>query len=307
MDGKMNEEKMLREIGRIVAGAYYDHQSVRTASMNRIRDVIRARVEGIDKSKPEAKKEKKSFDKKYADENLPKFLDELLAKQKLTNEEHEYLIRFLELAQNALKLENQYKTFMLQYVETEPIYTKFLKHIKGIGPVIACQLIRNFGYCEKFRHVSSLWKLCGLHVVDGKAPKRQKKQKTDYSPRLRAFVWNIGQSFLRAKTPCYYRLYLSFKEQEAAKEFPEGELAKIYGKPYTEKDTKLRPLHVHNRAKRKMEKIFLQHYWVCARELAGLPTDNPWAEKIGHKKFITWKDALKENLEAQQKGTVIEP
>lgn len=298
----------LWELGRIIAGAYYDYQAVRTASMNRIRDLIRTKVENIDKSKPEEKKEKKEFYKKYADEDLPSYLDKLLAEKKLTEEEHSYIEKFLKISINALKLEQEYKQLMLQYVETEPIYARFLKHIRGIGPVISAMMLKNFGYCERFDKVSALWKICGLHVVDGKAPKRKKNQKIDYSPKLRAFVWNIGACLLRSKNPFYYPLFKKFREIEESKEFAKGELYEKYGKPYTKEDTKLRPLHTYNRAKRKIEKIFLQHYWACARELKGLPVTKPYPiEKLKHVDYYSWKEALKVNLEAEGKGTIIEP
>lgn len=294
----MSENEVIQKTGRIIAGAYYDYQSVRTSGINRIRDVIRENAEGLDKTKPEEKieKEKRTFDKKYQDSNLADTLENLLDTKKLTKKEHAYLEKFLVITANAQKLENQYKNLMLKYVETEPIYTQFLQLIRGVGPVISARLIKNFGYCETYEHSSSLWKHCGLHVNDGIAPKRQKGKKIEYSPKLRSFVWNIGDSMIKQRTPFYRGLYDQFKETEAGRVYPVGELAEKFN-GYKPEAIQLSKGHAHNRAKRKMEKIFLQHYWMAARTITGQTTTEPYPmQKLGHKHYYTWQQAVEANL-----------
>ena len=51
----------LKIIGRNITNAYYDFQQVRIASMNRVRDVIRKIVDGIEFDEVETKKEKKDY------------------------------------------------------------------------------------------------------------------------------------------------------------------------------------------------------------------------------------------------------
>ncbi len=291
---------VLRKAGRIIAGSYYDYQSVRKSGMNRVRDIIREKAEGLDKSKPEEKiaKKKRTFDKKYKDENLPKTLEKMVEQKKFTQKEYEYLVKFLEISKNAQKFEDDYKVLMLKYVENEPVYNVFLCSIKGIGPVISARLIKSFGYCERYEHISSLWKHCGLHVVNGKAPKRAKGEKIEYSPELRSFVWNIGESFIKLNSPIYREFYDAAKKQYAEMVFREGELLEKYGEPYKKEDVHFKPLHAHNRAKRKMEKLFLSHYWMVARETAGLPVSEPYVqEKLGHNHIITWQSVVNANLE----------
>jgi hypothetical protein len=292
----------LRKAGRIIAGSYYDYQSVRKSGMNRVRDIIREKAEGLDKSKPEEKieKDKRTFDKKYKDENLEKTLEEMAKTKKLTQEEYEYLEKFLDISEKAQKLENDYKNLMLAYVESEPIYNVFLHPIKGVGPVISARLIKSFGYCERYEHISSVWKHCGLHVVNGKAPKRAKGEKIEYSPELRSFIWNIGDSFIKQNSPVYREFYDQAKKQYQEVIFKPGELLEKYGKPYKDKDVHFKPLHAHNRAKRKMEKLFLSHYWMAARETAGLSVSEPYVqEKLGHEHIITWQSVVNANLEAK--------
>jgi len=136
---------MLRELGRIVAGAYYDHQAIRIALMNRIRDLIRKKNEGIPFDQVEKKKEKKTFSKEYQDKNLPALLEKMLKEKKLSEKEYDYIKRILEVTKKAMKNENDYKKLMLEYIEGEEIYKRFLSKIIGLGPVLSCNLIRLFG------------------------------------------------------------------------------------------------------------------------------------------------------------------
>jgi hypothetical protein len=54
--------KINYEIGRIVAGGFYDLQEMRLSTMNQLRGLVRIRNEDIDLSSPEAKKEEKEYD-----------------------------------------------------------------------------------------------------------------------------------------------------------------------------------------------------------------------------------------------------
>jgi len=46
-------------------------------------------------------------------------------------------------------------------------------------------------------------------------------------------------------------------------------------------------------------KLFLQHYWCCARELKGLSISEPWVIRHGgHTHYKTWRDAVKANEKA---------
>ena len=283
------EDKMLRELGRIVAGAYYDHQAIRIALMNRIRDLIRKKNEGIPFDQVEKKKEKKTFSKEYQDKNLPALLEKMLKEKKLSEKEYDYIKRILEVTKKAMKNENDYKKLMLEYIEGEEIYKRFLSKIIGLGPVLSCNLIRLFGYCEGYRHVSSLWKHCGLHVVDGKAPKRKKGEKLDWNPKLRTFCWKIADSFVKHKTPVYREIYDSEKRRQI-------ELMKNKAK---NAPASLR--HADLRARRKMIKIFLQHYWVMGRRLKGLETGKPYAvEKLGHH-YISPEEVIVANEERRKR------
>ena len=267
----------LRELGNIISGGYYDYQEIRIGIKNRIRVLIRTRLEEIDLSTPETKKEDddKDYTKKYDDKHIGELLDKLEHDKKLTTDETKYMRALLDLLKDAERLENQYKGFMEEYIMTEPIYTKFLKNIKGISAVLSSNLLKSFGYCEKYHHVSAVWKVCGMHVVDGHAPKKERGVKLDYNPKLRTLAWKISDSFVKQRTPIYRDIYdkEKLRQMNLMENTPDADNA-----PKSK-------LHADLRSRRKAVKIFLQHYYVVARKMKGLEVTDPYPiDKMGHNK-----------------------
>ena len=78
----MNENESIKHTGRIVAGAYYDFQAIRLSTKNRVRDIIRKKAEDIPFDAVEEKKEKKTYDKAYADKHLMATLKKIKKKFK---------------------------------------------------------------------------------------------------------------------------------------------------------------------------------------------------------------------------------
>lgn len=279
---------------KTLGNAYEDMQKIRVSTKHQIRDLVRRKAEGLKPNQKEEKKEDKKYEKKYADENIPKVLKQLLKNKKITKEEAKYIEKCLKIAIESEKLENKYKTAMLNSIKTKGIYMHFLKQIKGIGPVLAANLIKEFGDCSRFDTVAKLWSYTGNGVVGGKAPRKEKNKSLSYSPRLRTFTWKISDCLMKSNKGLYRDVYDSTKKGLMNKTFKKGELFKKYGKPYKKEDTKLSKGHIHARALRKMRKLFLSHYWSAAREEAGLDTRIPYVqEHLGHKGIITWQKALK--------------
>lgn len=285
--------KTTKFIGRIVAGAYYDMQEVRIATKNRIRDIIRKKIEGIDFDEVEEKKEEKNYEKKYKDEELFKLWDKLLADKKIDKDEHKYVIKCWEISDESEKIERKYKTAMMEYIMNEEVYKKFLLNVRGMGEVLSANLIKEFGDCSQYDNVSKLWAHTGNSVIHGIAPKKRKGEDLNFSPRLRTLTWKLSDCLLKSNKGIYRQVYDTTKERYTNTEFKEGELQEKYGKPYKKEDIKLSKGHCHNRALRKMRKLFLSNYWECAREMAGLETKSVFAEQLKHKNIIHWKDALK--------------
>jgi len=55
-----------------------------------------------------------------------------------------------------------------QYLKQYPVWEKWLKHVKGLGPTLAAQLIGIIGDIRRFEIQSRLWKYAGLGVSNAK-------------------------------------------------------------------------------------------------------------------------------------------
>ncbi|MFA5053820.1 MAG: hypothetical protein WC565_07165 [Parcubacteria group bacterium] len=165
----------------------------------------------------------------------------------------------------------------------------WLSQIKGIGVATGgglVGLIAKYGI-ENIRQVSSLWHLFGLHVVEGKAPRRTKGEEVSYVPEAKTLVLGvIADCFIKQRSPVYRDIYDQEKARQLEIEYPEGELAsKFLG--YKKSDTHLSLNHAHRRAIRKMMKIFVQHVWLAWRTCEGLETRPLYChEYLGHEHFI---------------------
>lgn len=64
--------------------------------------------------------------------------------------------------------------------------------------------------------VRSLWHYCGLHVVDGRAPRKTKGQRSDWNPVARTIVLmpgGIAEQIVRLRVPKYRERYDEVKER----------------------------------------------------------------------------------------------
>jgi len=102
----------------------------------------------------------------------------------------------LEVLEKVQELENFIDKKVATLVKEHPAYPWFSK-VKGVGKENIAKIV-GFVDIERATYVSSLWKYCGMHVVDGKAPKPIPGQKLEYNSRLRTMCWRLGNSLLRA-------------------------------------------------------------------------------------------------------------
>ncbi|RDJ35482.1 MAG: hypothetical protein DWQ19_11745 [Crenarchaeota archaeon] len=165
------------------------------------------------------------------------------------------------------KGEHELKKAVDKELENHPVYTQWLQHIKGIGPVVAGGLISLIGDIDRFDSVSKLWAYAGYSVDNGKVQKRKKGVASNWKNKIRTHCYNIVDSFIKQRTSVYRELYDAEKARQRPKVESDG--------------------HAHNRAVRKVAKVFLQHYWVVSRELAGFSVSKPWIlEHGGHVDYI---------------------
>jgi len=148
-------------------------------------------------------------------------------------------------------------------VRSHQLYMHYLQYIDGVGPLISAYLITVLNP-SKFETVSRLWKYCGLHVEDGRAPRRVAGQPTSWNPVARTMVWKLGESF-RMRGGFYRMMYQQFFE-ESLKKHPSWTKA-----------------HHLAHARRVAVKLFLSHWHTVGRVLQGLPTRKAYpCEKHPH-------------------------
>jgi hypothetical protein len=106
---------------------------------------------------------------------------------------------FLDNVGSGLKaLEKQAETHVTKRLKGVPIYERWLKHQKGVGPRLAGFLVSetNIERCETS---SQLWAWMGLGVTDGKADRRVKGQKARFDPERKAKVIKVlGDALIKA-------------------------------------------------------------------------------------------------------------
>jgi hypothetical protein len=199
-----------------------------------------------------------------------------------TNTELALVFQYLEIDASEKK---QFKRFE-DLLEDYPIYTGFLKPIRGCGPAMSGVIVSEIDI-TKARYPSSLWQYAGLDVkADGRgASKRAEhlidreyvaadgetrvKKSITFNPFLKTkLVGVLAPSFIKQGEACQYRkVYDDYKNRLA-------------NHPTWIDRTKG---HRHAAALRYMIKIFLVDLYREWRTLEGLPVAPTYQEaKLGH-------------------------
>lgn len=135
-----------------------------------------------------------------------------------------------------------------------------------------------------FDTVSKYWAWWGLHVKDGKAPKRSRGDRINWNSALRTLAWKIGKQFV-LQGEHYRKVYDEYKERVSATRLPVG-ICTQYQECLAKMKKRKKPAckgHVDAMARRYAVKMFLSHLWEKWRELEGLPVRAPYViDKLGH-------------------------
>ncbi len=218
------------------------------------------------------------------------------------------------IMENATNFEKDIEKLIVKQLKNHALWMQYLSKIQGIGPLIAAGLISYIDDVERFDHVSSLWQYCGygmnrfcenckkptyvnVKYDTGKVAKKlqpfekcpvcnhdtipvlQKRTpgyQSNWNDRLKVLAWKAANSFVKqsAAKSKYRKLYDKIKADEHRKH------------PTKEKEngrTLFNDGHLHNRALRKVSKIFLAHVWQTWRRQQGLEATEPYAKQLlGH-------------------------
>jgi hypothetical protein len=169
--------------------------------------------------------------------------------------------------------ESRIKKLIEKEIKDIPVWNEYLTNIKGIGPVMAGDLIGWIDDIGKFNTISKLW----AFSVGKPGERRERGKKIGYNPHVKTLMWKVGKQLLMSNNELYRGIYevakKKYQERDDIKKSHEGK------KGYKQ--------HIHLMAMRKMEKMFLSHLWVAWREIEGLPTSKPYViEKMGHTTYI---------------------
>lgn len=190
------------------------------------------------------------------------------------------------------------------------VYDQWLKHVPGIGPVIAAELIMLYYYkympvcrecsthlekkdgtywcslCEKsvkgegnldysleeknFSNISKWWAYMGRDIRDGAMRKRKKGEQLNWSTAGRKLGFMIGESFNKQQPDHKYKEVLLSEKAKYEKSQPD--ISKGWR---------------HNKAKNNTIKLFLAHFWTVARTLDSKTVTEPYSMVImGHTGYI---------------------
>lgn len=278
------KNKTYLEIAGTLLQNHYDQQELRKKAMNRLRNIVFRKITGLDwrelQEKTTKTDEEKKYLKEYADNKLWAKLTEITQDKDLDEKEREYLKRVLDCFKQSIKEEENSMGVVASMVREEEVYDFFTQHIKGLGDKTTAVLLHYFGYCEGVRHPSSLMSYAGL-TPDSKYVKGESCK---FNPKLRMFMWRIGDSFIKQRTPRYRDFYDVWKEEYLARFEKEG-YAERKGLGVVKSK-----LHADLMARRKMMKKFLIDYYVVCKYLTGEPASLPYV--VGRGGHEVYDDVL---------------
>jgi len=218
----------------------------------------------------------------------------------------------LEIMKNAEKFEKDVKKRLTEQIKQFDIWKTYLSKIQGIGPIISAGLLAYVGDISRFDNISKLWQMAGFGMntyckkckgftyeevlfskKDTKKKTKVKRLKamqicnqcnkqtepiiqkrqigymSNWNDKFKVLCWKIGQSMVKQKASKsgYRKLYDQIKKKERLKN---PKRIKVKGKIMYNDG------HIHNRALRKVIKIFLANLWMEWRKQEGLTVTKPY-------------------------------
>lgn len=289
----------------------YDLQHMRIMTGNRLTQSFRNTENDSELTEEQLEKEAKSIlsmiQKEYNEIiNIEGFtvrkLKTILAKGNYQYIKDEADFQLFKTYDDLVIMEKDNIKILERTLNRHPLYTDFLKDVKGCGPLMSAVIISEFDP-YKARHVSSFYKYAGLDVVidketgigEGRSKKSNHLEEVTYTnskgeectrvgitfnPFLKTKLLGVlGGSFLKSKSP-YSNAYYDYKHRKTLQYGDttfdsEGNMTIKLKDGMTAK-------HIHNMANRYMVKQFIRDLWVAWRTIEGLPVTEPYeVAKLG--------------------------
>jgi len=181
------------------------------------------------------------------------------------------LLRYVdmdEVVKYLRKAEKESAREIEKEVSKHPLWTEWLKDVKGVGEVMAGGLIAWIDDIGKFRTISKLWKYSGL----APGQRKERGQRVNYNPKMKSHLWRVGMQLLKAKNKKYAPIYYEWKD----KYYDRVDIREKHERGEARGGMKSYHLHIHQMALRKMIKRFLIDLWLSWRQIEGLPTSKPY-------------------------------
>jgi len=187
-----------------------------------------------------------------------------------------------------------------------PVYTEFLKGVKGVGPIAAGWIVGEYDI-QRADTVSKLWQFTGLNP--GMVPGRKRVEDGEgeshyeltgvmvrgdkltpgyvapFNKRLRtALAGVMCDGFIKAQNEYCMKYYYPMKARLEQSDGMVAEISKAGAKPKDVAWKEAKKAHRHRAAIRYMLKMFLRDLYVAWRTIEGLTVREPYAaEYLGKK------------------------
>jgi hypothetical protein len=191
------------------------------------------------------------------------------------------IIPTIEMRRRIDELEAEQTKEMERLVRTLPVWA-WAKDIRGIEACGVAIIVAEVGRdLSDFPTKGKLYKRLGVACMDnrrqgavpkGLTPEARKQAWIDekYSPVRRSRIWTIGTSLLMSGNERYRQIYLDRKAYEIASAEAAGLIVAPANKIPKKRAGEYRSVgHIHNRARRYMEKKFLSALWKAWRAITG--------------------------------------
>lgn len=228
---------------RVLAENVDDLESLRKASENRIRQLMRAEVDS----------------------------DGEIRGHGLT-EDHPNVVKLRASLDLIAQAEKMSVSNLERAMRDHPL-GPWIKAQNGLGLKTTARLLSAIGdpYANELhnrpRTVSELWAYCGLAVHGGYAQKRTKGQVSNWSDTAKMRVWNMVQPIIKNRNSPYRHLYDQAKAAMEGSVYDERMAGKMFkGQPIVVGQP-LSAGHIHNRAQRRVMKAILKDLWVEAKRI----------------------------------------